>query len=59
VQGTLQVDAGGETVLDEPVTISPAQPWLRDLAGVAANGRVAVRLLDQSGAVVINYEQSP
>ncbi len=61
VQGRVEVAVDGQTVLDEPATISPAQPWRRDLplSGVAGSGRVAVRLLDQSGALVINYEQLP
>jgi hypothetical protein len=61
VQGRVEVAVDGQTVLDEPATISPAQPWRRDLPlfGVAGSGRVAVRLLDQSGALVINYEQLP
>jgi uncharacterized protein YraI len=59
LQGRIAIVVDGQTVLEEPAAISPAQPWQRDLTGVGASRRVAVRLLDQSGAVVINYEQLP
>jgi hypothetical protein len=61
VQGRVQVAVDGQTILDEPATISPAQPWRRDLmlSGVSGSDRITVRLLDQSGALVINYEQRP
>jgi hypothetical protein len=61
VQGRVVVAVAGQTILDEPATIDPAQPWRRDLtlAGVPESERVAVQLLDQSGALVINYEQLP
>jgi uncharacterized protein YraI len=61
VQGRVEVAIDGQIVLDEAVSISPARPWRRDLTlpGVPESGRVAVRLLDQSGAPVINYEQLP
>ncbi|HSN74708.1 MAG TPA: DUF5107 domain-containing protein [Anaerolineae bacterium] len=61
VQGRVEVAVDGQTVLDEPATLSPAQPWRRDLAlsDIVGKGRVAVRLFDQSGVLVINYEQLP
>lgn len=61
VAGRILVTVDGQAVLDEPVAIDPAQPWRRDLAtpGMAASSRVAVQLLDQSGAPVLNYEQVP
>lgn len=61
VQGRVEVAVAGQAILDEPVTISPAQPWQRSLtvSDAAAGARVAVRLFDQSGAVVLNYAASP
>jgi uncharacterized protein YraI len=61
VQGRVEVAIDGQIVLDEAVSVSPAQPWRRDLtlSGVPESGRVAVRLLDQLGVPVINYEQLP
>ncbi|MFZ2361572.1 MAG: DUF5107 domain-containing protein [Anaerolineae bacterium] len=60
VQGRVEVAVDGQTILDEAVAISPAQPWRRVLAAPGGSGgRVAVRLFDQSGAPVLNYEQRP
>lgn len=61
VQGRMEVAVAGQAIVDEPVTISPAQPWQRSLtvSDAAAGARVAVRLFDQGGAVVLNYAASP
>jgi len=60
VQGTVEVAVDGETILDEAVSISPARPWRRVLTAPGdPGGRIAVRLFDQSGAPVLNYEQLP
>jgi hypothetical protein len=61
VQGRVEMAIDGQIVLEEAVSISPAQPWRRDLtlSGVSDSSLVAVRLLDQLGAPVINYDQLP
>lgn len=60
LQGRIEVAVDGQVILDEPAAISPAQPWRRDLplAGGPAE-RVAVRFFDQSGALVLNFDQRP
>ncbi len=58
VQGRIEVAVAGQIILDEAVAISPVQPWRRVLAAPGVVGsRVTVRLLDQSGAPVLTYEQ--
>jgi uncharacterized protein YraI len=60
VQGRVEVTVDGQTILSEAVSISPARPWRRELTAPGiAGSTVAVRLLDQSGTPVINYEQLP
>ncbi len=61
VQGRIEIVVDGQIILDEPAAIGPARPWRRDLlvSGAAAGAGVAVRLFDQSGALVLNYAASP
>jgi uncharacterized protein YraI len=60
LQGRIEIAADGQVIVDEPAAISPAQPWRRDLALVGGTAeRVAVRFFDQSGALVLNFEQRP
>lgn len=60
VTGRVQVAVGEQVVLDEAAIVSPARPFLRTLPGEGnAGSRISVRLFDQSGAPVINFEQGP
>ncbi len=57
VAGRIEISADGRVIFDEPVAISPDRPYLRTAPGAAAGQRINVRLFDQSGVPVINYER--
>lgn len=57
LQGRIQVAVDGQTLVDEAAAISPAQPWRRELPAAGGASRVVVRFLDQSGVVVLHFEQ--
>lgn len=57
LHGRIEVIVDGQTVGDEAASISPAQPWRRELPAAAGASRVVVRFFDQSGAVVLHFEQ--
>lgn len=57
LQGRIEVAVDGQILVDEAAAISPAQPWRRELAATDGAGRVVVRFFDQSGEVVLHFEQ--
>lgn len=60
VAGRLLVAVDGQPILEENLTISPAQPFYRVLpaSGLPAAGTVSVTLFDTNSQPVLDYAQS-
>ena len=60
VAGRLLVAVDGQPILEEDVTVGPAQPFHRVLpaSGLPATGTVSVTLFDADSKPVLDYAQS-